>query len=141
MQLGATVPAFPVRAIGPAVEHYLARFGFTCPHQDGGFAVLVRDRATLHLWEASDERWRSRPAAELVAAPVTSGAESFIAGTASCRIEVDDVDGPYAELSTSGVLHPGDRGAPVDTDYGTREFHSLDLDGNLISFFRRSGTA
>lgn len=139
MQLGATIPAFPVRSIGPAVEHYVTRFGFGCPHQDGGFALLVRDRAELHLWESSDEGWRSRPAADLLAAPVRSGAESFIAGTSSCRIEVDDVDGLYDELSASGVLHPGDRGAPVDTDYGTREFHALDLDGNLLTFFRRGG--
>ena len=138
MQLGATIPAFPVRAIGPAVEHYLTRFGFTCPHQDSGFALLVRDDAELHLWESADERWRSRPADELVAAPVRSGAESFIAGTASCRIAVDDVDGLYAELAATGVLHPGDRGGPADTDYGTREFHAVDLDGNLITFFRRT---
>ena len=26
MQLGATIPAFPVRSIGRAVEHYLTRF-------------------------------------------------------------------------------------------------------------------
>jgi hypothetical protein len=36
-----------------------------------------------------------------------------------------------------GVLHPTDRGSPVDTDYGTREFATLDVDGNLITFYRR----
>jgi hypothetical protein len=40
--------------------------------------------------------------------PVCSGAESFIAGPASCRIAVDDVDGLYVELTAAAVLHPDD---------------------------------
>lgn len=66
-----------------------------------------------------------------------SGAETFLAGTASCRIACDDVDSLYAELSAAQVLHSIDRGSPVDTDYGTREFATLDGDGNLLIFFRR----
>jgi len=33
------------------------------------------------------------------------GAESFIAGTASCRIAVDHVDELYAEMAAATVLH------------------------------------
>lgn len=117
-----------------AVDCYRDRFGFTVGHQDSGFAVLLRDDAEVHLWESSDETWRDRESTD---SPVCSGAESFIAGTASCRIEVDEVDVLYAELSPAGVLHPIDRGAPVDTDYGTREFGTVDVDGNLITFFHR----
>ena len=69
--------------------------------------------------------------------PVRSGAESFIAGTASCRIQVDEVDVLYDELKLAGVLHPVSRGGLQDTDFGTREFATLDLDGNLLTFFRR----
>ena len=59
----------------------------------------------------------------------------FIAGTASCRIKVDGVDDLYAELSAKDILHPVSREGVSETDYGTREFATLDQDGNLISFF------
>ena len=101
---------------------------------DGGFAALGRDEAVLHLWEASDEGWRSR--ADLAERPVCSGAESFIAGTASARIEVVDVDGLYEVLGAAGVLHPVSRDGVDDTGFGTRGFATLDQDGNLLGFFR-----
>ena len=86
----------------------------------------------LHLWEASDESWRGRDSLEQ---PVRSGAESFIAGTASCRIEVDGVDELYEDLARSNVLHTVSKDGPDDTDFGTREFAVVDRDNNLISFF------
>ena len=137
MHLSTTIPALPMTNVGAAVEFYAARFGFRTVHHDGGFAVVSRDDAVLHLWEAGDTGWRLRSAEDLADRPVRTGAEDFIAGTASCRIAVDDVDGLYAELAAADVLHPTDRGAPVDTDFGTREFATLDLDGNLLTFFRR----
>ena len=139
MRLGTTIPALPVRDIGAAVDHYRTRFGFDCRHQDAGFAVLARDDAELHLWQSGDDGWRARPAADLLDSPVRTGAETFLAGTASCRVAVDDVDALYAELAAAGVLHPIDAGSPVDTDYGTREFATLDRDGNLLTFYRRQG--
>ena len=71
--------------------------------------------------------------------PICSGAESFLAGTASCRIEVADVDALFAELDRAGVLHPTVRDGVAATDFGTREFATLDLDGNLLTFFCRQG--
>ena len=133
MTLSQTIPAMPVREAAAATEFYRDRLGFQVLHQDEGFAVLGRDDAQVHLWEASDESWRERVA--LRETPVSSGAESFIAGTASCRIEVDGVDDLYAELSAKDVLHPVSREGISETDYGTREFATLDQDGNLISFF------
>lgn len=133
MRLGQTIPAMPVRSTEAAVACYRDLFGFTVRHQDTGFAVLLRDDAEVHLWEAGDETWRGRDSGT---SPVCSGAESFIAGTASFRVQVDDVDGLYAELQQTGVLHYADEGAPVDTDFGTREFATTDVDGNLVSFFR-----
>jgi catechol 2,3-dioxygenase-like lactoylglutathione lyase family enzyme len=131
--LTQTIPALPVRSVAEAVRFYRDRLGFEALHHDGGFAVMGRDDAVLHLWEAGDETWRERDPGER---PVCSGAESFIAGTASCRIMVDDVDGLYAELRGADVLHPVSRDGVVDTDFGTREFSALDLDGNLLGFFR-----
>ena len=132
-QLGRTIPALPVGDVRAAVTHYRERFGFEASHVTDDFAVVVRDGAEIHLWGATDSGWRTRGVVE--DRPVRSGAESFLAGTASCRIEAVDVDGLYAELGAAGVLHPTARDL-VDTDFGTREFATLDLDGNLLSFFR-----
>ncbi len=133
MRLGQTIPALPVRDAAAAVAFYRDRFGFEVLHHDGGFAVLGRDEAVIHLWEASDESWRERDSLER---PVRSGAESFIAGTASCRIVADGVDELYAELGRASVFHPVSLGGVSETDFGTREFSTVDLDGNLVSFFR-----
>jgi catechol 2,3-dioxygenase-like lactoylglutathione lyase family enzyme len=129
-----TIPALPVRDVGAAVAHYRDRFGFEAPHETVDFAVLVRDDAVLHLWGASDEEWRSRE--DLPARPVSSGAESFLAGTASLRIEVHNVDALFLELEPRGVLHHVSRNGVSATDFGTREFATVDLDGNLLTFFR-----
>jgi catechol 2,3-dioxygenase-like lactoylglutathione lyase family enzyme len=132
VKLSQTIPALPVRSAEAAVAFYHDRLGFQVLHHDGGFAVLARDDAVLHLWEAGDESWRG---ADLGERPVRSGAESFIAGTASCRIVVTDVDELFEELAAQDVLHPVSAAGPDDTDFGSREFAALDLDGNLLTFF------
>jgi catechol 2,3-dioxygenase-like lactoylglutathione lyase family enzyme len=131
--LSQTIPAMPVRDAVVAVDFYRNRLGFNVLHHAGDFAVLRRDEAVIHLWEASDESWRDRDSLER---PVRSGAESFIAGTASCRIRVDAVDELYGELKQSDVLHPVSNDGVEQTDFGTREFATLDLDGNLLTFFQ-----
>lgn len=131
--LRQTIPALPVRNTAAAVDFYRDRFGFGVLHHDAGFAVLCRDDAVLHLWEASDETWSKRQSLER---PVRSGAESFIAGTASCRILVEGVDELYEEMRESDVLHPVSKDEVANTDFGTREFATLDLDGNLVTFFQ-----
>ena len=130
--LSQTIPALPVRDAARAVAFYRDRLGFDVVHQDAGFAVMSRDDAVLHLWEASDESWRDR---DLLERPVSSGAETFIAGTASCRILVDGVDDLFGEIGRGDVLHPVSREGVTTTDFGTREFATLDLDGNLVTFF------
>jgi catechol 2,3-dioxygenase-like lactoylglutathione lyase family enzyme len=132
--LQRTVPALPVRNVGTAVSYYRERFGFDAPHEAGNFAVLRRDDAVLHLWAATDDGWRSRK--DLDRRPICSGADSFLAGTASCRIEVSDVDALFAELQSAGVLHDVSRAGVAATEFGTREFATLDSDGNLLTFFR-----
>jgi catechol 2,3-dioxygenase-like lactoylglutathione lyase family enzyme len=129
-----TIPALPVRDVVAAVAHYRDRFGFEAPHETVDFAVLVRDDAVLHLWGANDEEWHAR--GDLQTRPISSGAESFLAGTASCRIEVKEVDALFLELEPRGVLHPVSRNGVSETDFGTREFATVDLDGNLLTFFR-----
>jgi hypothetical protein len=41
----------------------------------------------------------------------------------------------FGELQREGVLHRATSGV-THTDFGSREFHTVDLDGNLITFFR-----
>jgi uncharacterized glyoxalase superfamily protein PhnB len=133
-RLHRTIPALPVRDVPAAVAHYRERFGFEAPHESSDFAVLRRDDAVIHLWGAIDEDWRTRE--DVAARPIRSGAESFLAGTASCRIEVVDIDALFEELQPTGVLHTVSKGGPETTDFGTREFATVDLDGNLLTFFR-----
>jgi catechol 2,3-dioxygenase-like lactoylglutathione lyase family enzyme len=132
-RLGQTIPSMPVHDMSASVDFYRDRLGFDVLHHDGGFAVLGRDNAVVHLWEAGDDSWRDRDSLDR---PVRSGAESFIAGTASCRILVEGVDELYDDLCRSDVLHPVSKDGVEDTDFGTREFATLDLDGNLITFFQ-----
>ena len=131
-RLSQTIPALPVRDAAAAVDFYRDRLGFEVLHHDGGFAVLRRDEAVVHLWEASDESWKKGVDLER---PVCSGAESFIAGTASCRISVQGVDELYDELKAKDVLHRVSKDGVDDTEFGTREFATVDRDNNLISFF------
>jgi catechol 2,3-dioxygenase-like lactoylglutathione lyase family enzyme len=131
--LRRTIPALPVRDVRAAVAFYRDHFGFGAPHETDDFAVIVRDLAELHLWGATDASWQTRD--DVLQKPVCSGAESFIAGTVSCRIEVTDVDALFEELSPRDVLHPVAKEVAA-TDFGTREFATLDLDGNLLTFFQ-----
>jgi catechol 2,3-dioxygenase-like lactoylglutathione lyase family enzyme len=129
------IPALPVKNIGRSVEFYRDKLGFTVVHQEAGFAVLRRDAAEIHLWAASDEDWRTRSGSS----PVVSGAESFIAGTASCRVAVEQVDELHAVLRPLGILH---RNAPLrDQWWGSREFGVVDLDNNLVTFFENRKTS
>ena len=95
--------------------------------------MLCRDEAVVHLWESSDESWRDR--GQVLEKPVCSGAESFLAGTASFRVQVNGVDEIYEEMIRADVLHPVSKESVDVTDFGTREFATLDLDGNLVTFF------
>ncbi|HEY0734479.1 MAG TPA: VOC family protein [Herpetosiphonaceae bacterium] len=131
MQLLRTIPALPVKAIAHSVPFYRDLLGFTLIHQDDGIAIFRRDDIEVHLWEASDESWQTRSGE----AGVVSGGESFIAGTASCRIEVQGVDELHQIMQPLNILHPN---APLsDQPWGTREFAVLDPDNNLITFFER----
>ena len=58
IRLGQTIPALPVRDAEAAVAFYSNRLAFLPVHYEGGFAVLERDDAVVHLWQADDESWR-----------------------------------------------------------------------------------
>ena len=129
--LQVAIPALPVADMGAAVDVYRTNFGFTLVHVDAGMAILRRDGIELHLWLADDQRWRTG-IDQL--RPVRSGAESFLAGTGSCRIQTTAVALLFDELQVAAVLHPTASDL-VRTAWGTEEFHTLDHDGNLLTFF------
>ena len=135
MGFSRTVPALPVRDMPAAIAFYETRFGFDVVHSDEGFAKLERDDAQVHLWLAGDTDWRARP--DLVERPIVSGAEDFLAGTASCRIDVDSADDVFAEMRAAGVLHHTHGDGAKTTAWRTREVDTLDLDGNLLTFVER----
>src|SRR5262245_20774175 len=112
MKMMKTIPALPVEDVTTAAACYHNKFGFTVIYQDDGFAILSRDDIQIHLWGASDKSWRPRLRQILdgsleidpdTVSIVVSGAETFLAGTASCRVEVQSIDELYAEYQTSGV--------------------------------------
>jgi catechol 2,3-dioxygenase-like lactoylglutathione lyase family enzyme len=125
------VPALPVRDVRAAVAFYVDRLGFRPVHTGDDFAIVRRDDAEIHLWAAADEGWRERAPDREPA--VRSGAESFLAGTASCRIPVRAVDALHTEMRAAGVLHAATPEV-VATFFGTREFTVVDLDGNALAF-------
>lgn len=98
---------------------------------DGIIRWLPRGFSCSPLWEASDEGWRSRSNDS----PVCTGAESFIAGTASCRIEVEGIDELYQHIKPLGILHPNT--SLKDQWWDERDFAVIDPDNNLISFFQQ----
>src|SRR5262245_10730992 len=131
MRLTSAIPALPVRNVTSSATFYEGTLGFALIHREDGFAIFRRDDVELHLWQSADESWRTRDPGK----PVQTGAESFIAGTASCRIAVSGIDDLHAELQPRGILHPN---APLASKpWGTREFAILDPDGNLLTFFER----
>jgi catechol 2,3-dioxygenase-like lactoylglutathione lyase family enzyme len=130
-KLVSIMPALPVRDLGVAIDFYTRKLGFAVRHRDGeGGAILVRDAAELHLTRLNDESWKTRQ--DFPQRPVKSGAESFIPGTASIRVQVDDVRALHKECAARGVT-----AAVREQCWGETDFGTVDLDGNLITFFQR----
>lgn len=99
-----SIPALPVQDIDKAIDFYKTRLGFSVPYHDNGFAKLIRDDVEIHLWAASDETWKAK-GASLSVRPIISGAESFLAGIASCRIEVQGIDQLFDEYKKQVVTY------------------------------------
>ena len=80
--------------------------------------IVRRDAVEVHVWVADGS------------AP---GAERHLAGSASCRLQVEGVEALARACEAAGVVHPA---APLrSTPWGTRELGTLDPDGNLVTLF------
>lgn len=127
-----TIPALPVQSITQSCEYYSNKLGFRIRHQEETFAIAVRDDIEIHLWQSCDNSWKWR-SVFLALKPIWTGAESFIAGTASCRIEVQGIEELYEEYKRQGVLHSPD--TKIEEQYwGHKEFPVVDLYRNLLTF-------
>jgi len=133
MKLIKSIPALPVQNIDKAIEFYITKMGFSVPYHDDGFAKLIRDEVEVHLWASSDDSWKNRGSL-LSTRPIISGAESFLAGTASCRIEVQEIDKLFEEYKIHGVIYSPNT-VVEEQPWGKREFPALDLYGNLLTFY------
>jgi uncharacterized glyoxalase superfamily protein PhnB len=135
MKMIKSIPALPVQNIDIAIEFYKSKMGFSVPYHDEGFAKLIRDEVEIHLWKSGDESWKNK-GASLSEVPICSGAESFLAGTASCRIEVKGIDELFDEYKKQGVIYNSET-VIEEKPWGTREFPALDLHRNLLTFYER----
>ncbi|MXN93270.1 bleomycin resistance family protein [Flavobacterium sp. Sd200] len=133
MKFKKSIPALPVINISQAIEFYENKMGFKVRHREESFAIIVRDELEIHLWASCDKSWKYRSLL-LFLKPVWSGAESFLAGTASCRVEVSDIDGLFKEYKTRDILH-NENTIIREQYWGQRDFSISDLYGNLITFY------
>ena len=135
MKMIKTIPALPVQDIKYSMEFYSMKLGFQVRHFDVGFAIVVRDEVEIHLWKSGDESWKDK-GSFLTTKPISSGAESFLAGTASCRIEVQGIDELFEEYQKQAVIYNPDT-VVEDQPWGNREFNALDHHGNLLTFYEK----
>ncbi len=87
----------------------------------------------IHLWKLRDESWKNKGAL-LATEPICSGAESFIAGTASCRIMVQGIEELYEKYKAKDILH-SHNSKVQEQPWGDKEFDAVDLHRNLLIFF------
>ena len=118
----SAVPALPVSDERRAVAFFNEVLGFEelRDADDVGLGILRRDAVELHVWVADGS---------------AVGAEQYLAGSASCRLQVTGVDDLHERCYAAGVVHP--HAARADQPWGTREFGVLDPDGNLVTLFER----
>lgn len=133
MRMKKNITALPVQDIKASCNYYINKLGFTVRHQEETFAIAVRDEIEIHLWQACDKSWKWRNLF-LALKPIWTGAESFLAGTASCRIEVQGVDELFEEYKKQGVLHSDDTTVTLQY-WGHKEFPAVDNYRNLLTFY------
>jgi hypothetical protein len=112
------VPILPSRDLRETLA-FFERLGFqnqAFPPEVRDYIILARGRIQLHL----------------LAAPTTDP----LANTASCYVFVADADRVNADWREIGVAADPDTGsrleAPMNTDYGMREFVVIDPSGNHV---------
>jgi catechol 2,3-dioxygenase-like lactoylglutathione lyase family enzyme len=116
LTLRSAVPILPSRDLDETRMFY-ERLGFRMSGDIyDGYMLLSREAAELHFFLKRDVD------------PLTT---DF-----SCYLRVDSADALYEEWAALRIPHDAATGsrliAPVDTDYGMREFALVDRSGNLL---------
>ena len=112
------VPILPSRDLRETLAFY-ERLGFEnrgAPPEQWDYLIIGRGGVELHFFAAPDVD------------PLTTDA--------GCYVRATDAEALYREWDATGVDTDTETGsrlqAPVDTDYGLREFALVDKSGNLI---------
>lgn len=111
-RLRRAVPILATSDVTRALEHYAALGFETEAWAGGGYGFATRDSVELHL-------------AQVEGLDPASNSISYY-------LFVGDADALRAEWTAAGV--GGRHGAVTATDYGLREGHHIDPDGNLVRY-------
>jgi catechol 2,3-dioxygenase-like lactoylglutathione lyase family enzyme len=123
--LQAVHPVLMSRDVAASITFYEG-LGFLLAFQDDAnnpkYAAVVRDAVELHLQWHDESQWSY---------PIDRPAYRFL---------VEDVDVLFVTFQGSGALaasatQESPWSKPGDTPWGTREFHMLDPDGNVLQFY------
>jgi hypothetical protein len=113
------IPALAVSNVARAVAFFAEVLGFDSVLIQDDYGIARRDAVEVHFWAATG--------------PEGSGAEPRLAGTTSCRLQVDGIAALYEQCQARQVVHPN--GGLSTQPWGTREFTILDPDRNAVTFF------
>lgn len=109
-------PFLRVPDIKAAITFFTDILGFKVGFEGGGYAYVWRENVAFRMIE--DEALQPR------------GEDRY-----TSYVDVEDVDGLYAELKPKlDLLPPGHVCPPCDQDYGQREFTVIGPDGDIIAF-------
>jgi catechol 2,3-dioxygenase-like lactoylglutathione lyase family enzyme len=116
----AAIPALAVSDVLRAVAFFTDVLGFDAAYVQADYGIARRDAVEVHFWAATGPRG--------------SGAEPRLAGTTSCRVQVEGIAALYEQCQAQQVIHPN--GKLQEQPWGTREFTILDPDRNAVTFFQ-----
>lgn len=116
MRLTQITPFVCCSDLSGAIEFYVATLDFIVGYQADNYAFLRRDDVALRLIEGGSS-------------------EDIAQRQHSFYIDVQDLDDLYQDMKPAlDQLSDHRVRAPLNQDYGQREFHVLDPDGNLVFF-------
>jgi catechol 2,3-dioxygenase-like lactoylglutathione lyase family enzyme len=94
----AAIPALAVSDVARAAAFFADVLGFNPIHVQDDYGIARRDAVEVHFWAATG--------------PEGSGAEPRLAGTTSCRVQVEGITALYKQCQRRQVIHPNGESAP-----------------------------
>jgi len=113
VKLQSAVPIVPAQDVALSSAWYHDMLGFEVHHVETGYGIVGRDDVYIHLWGPSD----IKPEKSMT----------------TTRLGVVGIEQWYQHCVSLDIVHPN---APLKLQpWGATEFATLDLDGNLVTFF------